>query len=55
MEDAFCLRTPVVVSEVLVAAVEPDEPAAELRVELMSGVVAQIQAGENTQGWLTQV
>jgi hypothetical protein len=30
------------------AAVEPDEPAAELRVEVMSGVVAQIASRKNT-------
>ena len=52
MEDASCVRfgeirfsgTPVAVSMVLGAVVEPDE----LAVELMSGVVAHIHSRENT-------
>jgi hypothetical protein len=58
MEDASCWRfagagflgTPVAVSMVLGAVVKPDHPAVELPFELMPGVVAQIQAGENNNG-----
>ncbi len=37
------------------AAVEPDEPGAELRVEVISGVVAQIQSREKCHGSLIEV
>jgi hypothetical protein len=54
IEDASFFRlaetrfaaTPVAVSTALAAVVEPDELPVELSVELMSGVVAQIQSRE---------
>ncbi|MGO9404141.1 MAG: hypothetical protein ACLPVW_11800 [Terriglobales bacterium] len=55
MEDAFSLRTAGAVSMVPGAAVEPDEPGAELRVEVISGVVAQIQSREKCHGSLIEV
>ena len=46
------MSPPVTVSTVLGAVVEPDELAGELKFELMSGVVAQIQSRENTKAEL---
>ena len=50
IEDASFFRfagTPVAVSTAFGAVVEPDELPVEFGVELMSGVVAQIQSREN--------
>ena len=48
-------RTPIPDSTALGGAAEPDELPVEFRVDLMSGVVAQIEPRENGNVPLTQV